>query len=351
MELRRTLVYLQPRWRISKTNALLHALRLWGPKADFPDDVLGSPLRMAMPPGDRMLEVLLDMQKYDRAGVRPSVFLYPTEYGVRQWYDSLNEGGVAHCDQFLKVMGELGLPADQPIRLIDGRTATLADVICDSLNMYSPTEELEFTAVAYSRWLPPTSEWSDRFGRRHSLDGLASALLEQPLGEGACYGTHALYGLVNLLRAHRLHPVLRPGTADAVEKHLSRVSALLEANQSAEGAWFEKWHQSNRPTLPEDATLEAITAVGHHLEWVAMAPPDLRPKTPCLAKAAEFLVRVIPGHSVNTIAGSYSTFSHAGRALALLSEADPVAVVAGGGGTEIRPAGDTKSPGRGDTGR
>ncbi|MCI0380420.1 MAG: hypothetical protein L0215_22780 [Gemmataceae bacterium] len=337
-ELYRALLFVQPQWRVSKTSIILHALRLWGPEAQFDASVLPNPFYAGIPSGKRMLEVILDMEEHVQAGVKPSAFLYRSEHGVRVWYGAMFGGDVAHVDQFLKVTGELGLSSDQEIRLMDGSRATLGEVVHDSLALFSPKEELEFTAVAYSRWLPPNGEWVDRFGNRHSLDDICLALARKPLGEGTCSGIHVPYALVNLLRAHYLHPVLSKEAVQFAETRLQEISRLLEKNQSPSGAWFENWHVSNTPKDGPDPTFQIISATGHHLEWIALAPERLRPATPCVKRSARLLAELIPRHTVNTISSGYTAFSHAARALALIEECDPAEVIRTGP-TKVAPDG------------
>jgi len=164
-ELRAVLQLVMPRWRVAKTNSLMHALRLWGVRSEFGDDPL-NPYHNGTPSGSRMLTVLLDSLEAERAGVQPYPFLHRTESGVGVQYEA-GGGGVAHHDQYLKVMGELGLASDTRLRLPDGGYATLEDVVHDSMLHFDIEQELEFTAVAFSRWLPPAKTWNDRFGYEH----------------------------------------------------------------------------------------------------------------------------------------------------------------------------------------
>lgn len=326
-ELRRVFWFTQPRWRMSKTANILHALRLWGGDATFSHDAPLGEGRATIADSRRMLTVMLDMKEFNQANVGPSPFLYRTEYGAGITEYLPSGGNVAHVDQYLKVMGELGLEAATPIRLADGHEATLADVLRDSLAKYRPTQELEFTAVAYSRWLPPNREWRDREGVRHTLDELCLAMAAKPIGEGACAGAHAPYALANLIRAHRAVPCLSGRAVAAAEGRLREVSGLLDRHRLPGGGWYSAWHRSAAPDPVGDPTFQFVVATGHHLEWIAMAPPELRPQADTIRAAASHLAEMIPTHTANTIHNGYTTFTHAARALALLEEVDPSEVL------------------------
>jgi hypothetical protein len=87
------------------------------------------------------------------------------------------------------------LRSDTPVRLTDESHYTLEAVVRDSLANFDINQEMEFTAAAYSRWLPPTKAWVDRHGERHTFDDIVDALLRQPANRTACSGTHTPYAL------------------------------------------------------------------------------------------------------------------------------------------------------------
>ena len=231
-----------------------------------------------------MLDVLLDSRAAETSGVEPYPFLYRSDPGVSVQYEA-GGCGIAHHDQYLKVMGDLGLSSETAIRLPDGSPSTLGEVIRNSLANFDIGQELEFTAVAYSRWLPPTRSWVDRHGDRHSFDDIAEALMKRPSDKTSCCGAHTPYALVNLLRANQQYPILDPDVARRVEAHLVDISRRLEANQDPSGAWLGRWYVSREPVPDETIGFQAIWATGHHLEWITLAPEHLRPNRQCIERA------------------------------------------------------------------
>jgi hypothetical protein len=326
-QLRRVALAVVPRWKVGKVPSILHALRLWGPQSTFSDDRFIHPNRLGILSGDQMVQILLDDRKLHKSLVPCESILYWKPDGIEVQYG--HNSTPAHCDQLLKVLAEIGLPANTPVSTFGEHQGTINDIIKGSLRDFLIDQELEFTAVAYSRWLPPVKSWTNRFEETCSFDNLADALLKKPLGKGACYGIHVPYALVNLLRANEQHSVVSSATAKSIENRLVEISRLLESHQDESGAWFGDWTTAPVSGTSSQNSFEIITATGHHLEWVALAPNRLRPSEQSVAKAARLLARLIPEHDSITISNprSYGPFSHAARALMLLHNVNPERII------------------------
>jgi hypothetical protein len=313
----------------------MHALRLWGSSARFDSpDVQGdvpilNPFLTAIPSAREMVAAMLSNPEARRLGVYPNINIRRSEYGVAVEVGTV-PGSIGHVDQYLKVAGDLGLSSGTQLELGDGETATISDVLRDSLAQFQIDQELDFTAASYAMWLPPHRSWHDRFGVEHSLEEVVGALLRRPVGSGACFGTHLPYALVQLYRSNEECYLFSRSLAGRIATTLSRVSRLLERHQSREGAWYAQWQESASADETEPAAFQAIAATGHHLEWISYAPPPLRPGEETIRRAARFLAESIPLNSVTTISRSYPRFSHAARALVLLEEVDPANLISNG---------------------
>jgi hypothetical protein len=316
----------RPHWKIPKINSVLHALRLWGKDSRFRDDY--NPFSSLTPSGYQLFLMATDNSLADKLGVLPlHSFLYRTKYGITPQFDT-GEGGIAHVDQYLKVLGEAGASLESVITLSDGSKSNVAAVVESSLLNFHLDQELEFSAVAYSRWLPPHKEWRNRNGRVFSFDDLANAILSKSIGSSSCHGIHSLYALANIYRAHLEFDILSPNVVVAIESRLHLASELLMRNQSESGLWFGGWTNSSLPSskLVQEHGFEAVVATGHHLEWIAMTPKELRPAEDSIHKAAGALADLILKHDALTISNSYAPFSHAARSLLLLNDIEPSAI-------------------------
>jgi hypothetical protein len=178
-------------------------------------------------------------------------------------------------------------------------------------------------ACALAYWHPPERTWQNRIGDTYSFDDLVVRLLDRPFGKGSCGGCHVPYAVVVILRADEQHPLLSPAVRKQAQDWLHILSTRLESCQTVSGAWDAGWGQTG--VMWGDDVLDRITVTGHHLEWIALAPDDLRPARESVARAVIALRRDVeallplPYRSFKTLL----PVSHAARALALCRNEDP----------------------------
>jgi len=312
-----------PRWDPPTVPIMLHALRLWGADAKFvnaePNDS-----------SERFIETLLNSKKCDNLIGQFNGFLTATDRGVRvltsgdMLKTSIN--AEPHVDKLLQVLGECQIPLNKLVIDSDLGRHTVEDILRESFWRFSLTQELEFTTNAYVLWLPPTKHWTNRFGQQFSFDDLAEALISRPIGEGVCQGTHVPYALTMMIRANMLYPgTLSPSQVKAAETRLMEISVALEFNESPNGGWDKYW-SGGYIERPENMFFEfkphfdRIAVTGHHLEWIAMAPENLRPSATVIQRSEEALARQIEGLSDEDLdkPKGYLPITHAARAFMFL---------------------------------
>lgn len=179
-------------------------------------------------------------------------------------------------------------------------------------------------ALAY--WHPPQRTWRDQFDTEHSFDELLSRLLETALGKGACGGTHVPYAVVAILRVDEQYPILSPEPRQKARQWLAKLARLLEDRWSMAGGWTRTWAGPvDKQFIFGDDLLDRITVTGHHLEWMALAPPELRVSDACLRRAAAGLradvdaLRPLQHRAFKSLL----PVSHGARALSLLRGENP----------------------------
>lgn len=304
-----------------------HALRFWGPNAAFAElDYLGEALRGRW--SKQMLAILTDDHAYQRfSKAKLAHLLVRSPYGIKVLCTLDSEFGRSmgstHPGAYVQIMSEVGVSSTKPLKLGDGKVATLADVIRDDARRTHLKGETEWLVAGLCRYLS-VPRWQNRFGEWISFDELAAGLCERPLGVGACFGSHVAYALAVLLGAHSQDSLLSARTADLVRGRLREFSRRLAAVQHTDGSWSPRWATSGGREArftSGSGLVDTIWATGHHLEWLVYCDPELRPPPGVLRRAADYLLSTLR-HLKPVIEDDwhmYLPLSHAGRALHLAS--------------------------------
>jgi hypothetical protein len=307
---------------------IYHALRVWGPKAPFGAEALHVPPDEGASDEGLFLRVLTnhaDYQAYSQFTL--DRLLVPSPFGI-QVVTSADAGwgqqwGSTHVGKYLQVMADLGVAASTQVQLAGGQNASLAEVIQDEARRCHPTEEPEWLTCGLCRYLA-VSRWQNRFAQWLGFDDLADQLVERPFGKGACLGTHVPNALATLLNAHTHVPVLSPARETAVRRRLREYAVHLTKVQRPDGSWDQDWAADQATPAPPRGLIldqEPVLATGHHLEWMGLCPPDLRPDALVLERAARFLTRHIPAFEpwIRKDFHVYMPVSHAVRALVVVN--------------------------------
>lgn len=320
-EVARALAKAEPYFQYRRVPDLLHLLELWGPDAAFPDVApFPTPFDAAPVSGRDALAFLLQgegFEKYYSHKDLENWLLTRTPHGVREQVGDLPSLS-PHVDNLLAVCAEGGLPLSTPIRTKGGE-ASLAVLLADSLARFEPGQEIEFTAVALARYLPPERSWTDRFGRPHSLDEVVDALLATPAGQGVCAGTHVPISLATLHRIGEERGVLSASKLARIEERLRGLTRLLEHAQADDGSWDDHWAGSPTEAESGNPDITKIHITSHHIQWMCLGPESCRVSDAEAERATRFLVRAMTSLDDATLPESrfYTSISHGAHALVL----------------------------------
>jgi hypothetical protein len=300
------------------TNNFVHALRLWGPDIDLGDAASLS--------GRELRDYFLDDATFRRlAGdAAPPLLAYRRGViDVRSFDDRLTDRLTSshHTDDLIATLAEIGTPLAAPLKLRGGE-ATVRELLESSLRRFHLEQlEVEWTAIAYARYVFPQAAWQNQYGQKIDVDKLVARLVSQPPELGPCNGLHRLEALVVLYRANEQFSALRPTTQRAVLAYMEHASRQLVAAQSPEGFWTRQWPHgaaaleslaSQPPT-----SYDKLLVTGHHLEWLALAPDDVQPPRETIIRAAQWLARTLVEMDEGELAAAYGPYTHAARALCL----------------------------------
>lgn len=328
--------YFDPDGLAGKTpvGVLTHSLRLWGPNAQFPVRVFGEKMLPGLD-SSLMIKSLFNHTEFLRnCSIGSPALLMRSEYGIHALSnrDSVHFGSElqAHVGQLIAMASEIGLPASFEVTTGSDSTGTIEEIVRDTAVRATRTGELEWITIALARYAQPGSiEWRNRFDQTVSFDALTEQLCDRPIGDGACGGTHIPYALTIMIRADAEKQLLSESTRDRARYYLQRLSKGLEDAQTKDGAWDFTWpgHVPGGVSLlvPEeyrDALLQNYVITGHQLEWMALAPGDLRPSAESMRRAARYLITHWDYFARERLAREwhvYNPTTHAARALWLVS--------------------------------
>jgi hypothetical protein len=311
----------KPAAKPGTTNNYIHALRLWGPQADFSDP--------SIPSGQQLKGYLTDDRVFRSiAGEDAPPLLYRDRDGinVRSFDDRAEHQNSSshHADDLLATLGEIGLSTDQPLHLREG-DATVGDLLAASMRRFHLDRlEYEWSAIVYARYLFPLKHWRNSNGEKISLQALVEELISHPLDHGPCNGLHRLEALAVLYRADEQCHQLPPLTRMKMLAYMKQVSDLLVQSQTSEGYWNRRWPHGDAALEDQTATMfDKILVTGHHLEWLALAPDEVQPPRENIVRAGQWLARTLVELDEQALLEAYGPYSHAARALCLWKQVDP----------------------------
>jgi hypothetical protein len=303
------------------TNVLVHALRLWGATVDFGDPTI--------PSGPTMRNYFLhdaDFRKLAGEDAPPLFTLDPDGVRVRPalMKDPHEATGAVHVDDLLATLAETNTPLSQPLETRNG-TANVGELLRGTLNRFHlEQQEFEWSAISYARYVFPNQNWTNVHGQKTTVEELVDDLIHHPLEEGVCGGTHRIEALVVLLRADEQAHALAPRTKKRIVEHLGKIVSLLMQSQAPDGHWTRTWTRGALPRADyKGESGEEILLTGHHLEWLALAPPEVQPPRETMVRAGQWLVRAMLEVDDASLQKMYGPFSHAARALCLWRSKEP----------------------------
>ena len=180
--------------------------------------------------------------------------------------------GQGHADQWLAVLAQCGLPANQPIK-VAGRTFTMTDMI-KQVQYDVPTnndQEYSWTLIGLSLYLSTSAKWQASDGEEWSIERLVEIELDQNIKASACGGTHRLIGVAMALNRHLADGGKLEGIWSRADSVIKEYVDLARQLQNPDGSFPPRFF--DRPGRSADIA-SALSATGHILEFLALALPQ-----------------------------------------------------------------------------
>jgi hypothetical protein len=225
---------------------------------------------------------------------------------------TVGAGMQGHPGQFLGMLAQSQVSAKSPFEL-GGKSFTVADLIEQEKLDCNSHMELTFKLIAFSYYLKSDETWTNRDGESWSISRLIKEELRQPVRDGACGGTHRLFGLSSayLFRAKRGQQI--DGQFERARSFIQDYQRYtLHTLENPDGSFSTEWF--NRPANASDPARKLQTT-GHILEWLVFSLPEDQLRDPKIVKSVEYIATMLndsPNHD-----WSVGPLGHALHALAI----------------------------------
>lgn len=199
-------------------------------------------------------------------------FENPDSQGLRMELDPGGKTGQGHRDQWLAILSQCDIPADQTIR-VGSRDFTVLDLVRQTEWDIPRNLEMEYswTLIGLTAYRPTTHRWTARDGNTWNIAGLVESELQRDLRSSACGGTHRIIGLAMTLQRHLEEGGQRAGVWAEVGERLNQAIAAAKMHQNADGSFSSAYF--HRPGWTPDLA-ETLSTTGHTVEMVSIAADD-----------------------------------------------------------------------------
>ena len=180
-----------------------------------------------------------------------------------------------HVDQYLFAYADAGVSLDREVLSRTGRKFTVRDKLDFAMKGFRENQELGWTLVALSTYVPFDKEWKANSGKKYRVEDVLRLSIKRDPRRETEGGPHHLYGVAYALNQYLKQGGKLEGTWLEARKYLDKYIGVAREYQQADGAFSAAvFHRSARPRTPR----HLVSTTGHALEWmsVAMTPEQLK---------------------------------------------------------------------------
>jgi hypothetical protein len=234
------------------------------------------------------IDYLLEKATYEGRGIFRETDGVPTLPPRRQYFQVQD-----HVDQMLMALADADVPADRGLRADTGRRFRIGDLLTAAQRSFQEDQELGWTLVAMSTYVPRHKSWTTADGRRYRVEDVVALAVERDPRRETEGGPHHLYGIAYALRGYDDRGGPHTGAWAQARAYLDRYVDLARRYQQEDGAFSEVMFRGSRPPR-SPRTL--VSTTGHMLEWltVALSPEALRQEW--VGRAVDRLCEEIEAH-------------------------------------------------------
>jgi hypothetical protein len=198
-----------------------------------------------------------------------------------------------HVNQYLMVLALADVSPERELIAGNGEPYRVADLIEAAKLGYEDGQEVGWTLVALTKYLPVEAKWTAANRQTYTIEDLLARGIERDPLDEAEGGTHHLFGVAYAFRAHeRRHDALQ-GTWREAGAYLHEHVQIVKGFQQDDGAFSDG-------LLAESKSAESSAALafstGHTLEWLTFALTPIELQAPWVVRAVERLCQEIEDH-------------------------------------------------------
>jgi hypothetical protein len=194
-----------------------------------------------------------------------------------------------HQAQMLAIFAQAGVPAEYPL-FVNKRKYAMSDLVQTEMLACKSGEELTFTLIGLSHYLPTDSKWRAADGQNWDFERLLKEELGQPVVGAACGGTHRLMGLSYALRQRRLEGLPITGQWARAEAYLKDFTSYAWQLQNRDGSFSTEWFEGRADNGDQDRKVQTS---GHILEWLLFSAEDDQLQDERFTRAVTFLTSTL----------------------------------------------------------
>ncbi|WP_164102504.1 hypothetical protein [Candidatus Laterigemmans baculatus] len=192
-----------------------------------------------------------------------------------------------HQAQLLAIFAQVGVPKDYPL-YVGPQRFTVADLVQSEMAACRAGEELTFTLIGLSHYLPTDATWTASDGERWDFERLIREELQQPVVGAACGGTHRLMGLSYALAQRRREGAPITGQWERASIFVDDFVAYTWQLQNRDGSFSTSWFEGREDNGQLDRKVQTS---GHILEWLIFTASDEQLQDDRMIQAITFLTR------------------------------------------------------------
>lgn len=221
-----------------------------------------------------------------------------------------------HVDQFLYGYADANISLAATGKSGD-REFTVATLLDGAKRHFKPTQELGWTLVVTSHYLPIDAKWKTDAGEEIDTAHIMALAVKRDTNRETEGGPHHLYGVAYALaRYQAAHPDKElAGPWKDARAYLNKHIALARKYQNDDGSFSSSMFRGQAIARSPRAL---VWSTGHTIEWLCLALPAEELRKPWMAKAVGRLADEINRVDIETL--SKGGLYHAAHAMRLWRE-------------------------------